>query len=77
MVGSGFGAEQQLLIRFGKHQTPIKATWSCPNNLECILPPYHTAGPVIVTLHWPKKSESDLRECKCIFMYEDWSKSDM
>lgn len=76
-VGSGFGAEQQLLIKFGDQQTPIEATFRCPNNLECILPPYHTAGPVIVTLHWSKKSESDLRECKCIFTYEDRSKSDM
>jgi hypothetical protein len=76
-VGSGFDAEQRLLIRFGHHQTPIQTTFDAPNILKCILPPYHTAGPVIVTLHCPKKPVSVLKENESIFTYEDRSKWDM
>jgi hypothetical protein len=76
-VGSGFRAEQELLIRFGHNNTPIATTFMAPNNLTCLLPPYHTAGPVIVTLHWPDKPESHLGEHQCLFTYEDLSARDV
>jgi len=76
-VGSGFGAEQHLRIRFGHHQTPTQTTFVAPNILKCILPPYHTEGPVIVTLHLPSQPESVLNEHESIFTYKDRSKWDM
>jgi hypothetical protein len=76
-VGSGFRAEQTLLIRFGRNNTLTATTFKAPNIINCLLPPYHTAGPVIVTLHWPDKPDSALKENQCLFTYEDLSARDV
>jgi hypothetical protein len=76
-VGSGFRAEQTLLLRFGQNNKPVAATFMAPIHFCCLLPPYHTAGPVIVTLHLPDKPDSVLKENQCLFTYEDRNNWDM
>ena len=70
-IGSGFRAEQKLVLRFGHNVGPTMTTFMAPNNLDCVLPPYHTAGPVIVTLHSPDEPGLVSRDNQVIFTYED------
>ena len=70
-IGTGFHADQELLIRFGQNNTITKTTFMAPNNLKCILPPYHTAGPVIVTLQSRDKPGLVSQDSKVLFTYED------
>ena len=72
-VGSGFSAERPLLISFGEDSEPIKTDFVASNILTCSLPPYHTAGPVSITIHLPDKPGFVLQEKKQLFTYENRS----
>jgi len=69
IVGSGFEAEQRLMIHFGTN-LPVKATFEAPINLSCILPRSVTAGPTRVTLHW-EDTETLASADHCEFTYID------